>query len=604
MGIPCCLSRTSGTYTPAAVGPHPYTFNSQFVGALNGRLFNTLSSARITQCLITGYDRFGLLFGLFDFIMDDEPHRAMDVPGVAAVTVSPSLSPTTAAAAAAVDLYARRSCPRCGRRMSALKFDKHAFCVICRDVKCSLSTRCKECKAWSKDFMLGYVRHQRTLVTKGKRIPPSPSPSPPVTVVVTTSPDTSPTELFSEDRLRQLMQSMFRDLMPASIYTNPSSTAPPAVPDSATKYTEATGGLQSVTPFEAPMMESPGVVLPTTQVDLPPPHTVSVPFVDSSGLSNLGCPIISCVGLPINVSRGTDQLRVVNISSANVATVASVFSPGSLLFPFSDSGFASLSTSSSSRPFALPPPPPLSSSVALSSSSVSASASSSFSSSLPFSPSLPPPPSFPSSLPPTPSFPSQLAPLPPSSSFPSSSSFSASAALLPPPGFPPLPPPPGFAPLPPLLSPPLSSSSFPLASAFPSLSSSLPPHCVSFSAGVSPPVLSASSASSSFPSMDFASYQASMLGLSQDYQSLARWYSLSGGSDFRAYLSAFYPHLSSDASRDFSSGSSVFFSALRAVASWLHFWFRWPCPSSWPSSSFSSSVWAFCASLCPSSLGF
>ena len=399
--------------------------------------------------------------------------------------------------------------------------------------------------------MLGYVRHQRSLVPKGKRIPPSPSPSPPVTVVVTTSPDTSPTELFSEERLRQLMQSMFRDLMPASICTNPSSTAPPAVPDSATKYTEATGGLQSVTPFEAPMMESPGVVLPTTQVDLPPPppphHTVSVsvPFVDSSGLSNLGGHIISCVGLPINVSRGTGQLRV-----ANVASVASVFSPGSLLFPFSDSGFASLSASSS-RPFALPTPPPLSSSVALSSSSVSALASSSFSSSLPFSPSLPPPPSFPS----------QLTPLPSSSSFPSSSS--ASAALLPPPGFPPLPPPPGFAPL----SPPLSSSSFPSASAFPSLSSSLPPRCVSFSAGVSPPVLSASSASSSFPPMDFASYQASMLSLSQDYQSLARWYSLSGGSDFRAYLSAFYPHLSSDASRDFSSGSSVFFSALRAVAS-------------------------------------
>ena len=257
-------------------------------------------------------------------------------------------------------------------------------------------------------------------------------------------------------------------------------------------------------------------------------------------------------------------MRVVNVSSANVA---SVFSPGSLLFSFSVSGFASLSASSSSRPFALPPPPPLSSSVALSSSSVSALASSSFSSSLPFTPSLPPPPSFPSSLPPPPSFPSQLPPLPSSSSFPSASSFSASAALLPPPGFPPLPPPPGFAPLPPPLSPPISSSSFLSASAFPSLSSSLPPRCVSFSAGVSPPVLSASSASSSFPQMDFASYQASMLGLSQDYQSLARWYSLSGGSDFRAYLSAFYPHLSSDASRDFSSGSSVFFSAMRAVAS-------------------------------------
>ena len=42
VGIPCCLSRTSGTYTPAAVVPHPYTFNSQFVGVQVGRLFNTL----------------------------------------------------------------------------------------------------------------------------------------------------------------------------------------------------------------------------------------------------------------------------------------------------------------------------------------------------------------------------------------------------------------------------------------------------------------------------------------------------------------------------------------------------------------------------------
>ena len=48
---------------------------------------------------------------------------------------------------------------------------------------------------------------------------------------------------------------------------------------------------------------------------------------------------------------------------------------------------------------------------------------------------------------------------------------------------------------------------------------------------------------------------------------MAHWYFQSGGSDFRAYLSAFYPHLSSDASRDFASGSSVFFSALHSVAS-------------------------------------
>ena len=184
--------------------------------------------------------------------------------------------------------------------------------------------------------MLGYVKHQRSLVTKGKRITPSPSPPPLVTVVATTSLDTSPSELFSEDRLRQLMHSMFKDLMPASIGTDPSSTAPLAVPDSATKCTEATGGLQSVTPFEAPTMESPGVVLPMTQVDLPPPNTVSacVSYVDSSGFSNLGGPLNSGVGLTISVSRGTDQLRVVNVAPSTVATVASALSPASFSFLF------------------------------------------------------------------------------------------------------------------------------------------------------------------------------------------------------------------------------------------------------------------------------
>ena len=61
------------------------------------------------------------------------------------------------------------------------------------------------------------------------------------------------------------------------------------------------------------------------------------------------------------------------------------------------------------------------------------------------------------------------------------------------------------------------------------------------------------------------------MGLSQGFQCLAHWYFQVGGSDFHVYLSAFYPHLSSDASRDFASGSSVFFSALRSVASSVPF---------------------------------
>ena len=52
--------------------------------------------------------------------MDDKHHSAKDVPVAAAVSASPSSTQTTASA---VDLYARRSCPRCGRRMSSLQFD-------------------------------------------------------------------------------------------------------------------------------------------------------------------------------------------------------------------------------------------------------------------------------------------------------------------------------------------------------------------------------------------------------------------------------------------------------------------------------------------------
>ena len=91
--------------------------------------------------------------------MDKDTDSAKDVPVTAtSVTSSPS-TPTTSAA---TDVSARRSCPHCGRRMSSLQFYKHTVCVVCRDVKCSLDTRCKECKAWSKEFMLGY---QRSLVS-------------------------------------------------------------------------------------------------------------------------------------------------------------------------------------------------------------------------------------------------------------------------------------------------------------------------------------------------------------------------------------------------------------------------------------------------------
>ena len=84
--------------------------------------------------------------------MGKDTECAKDVPVSDPSVASASSTPTTSAAA---DVSARRSCPCCGRRMSSLQFDKHTLCVVFRDSKCSLDTRCKECKAWSKKFMLG-----------------------------------------------------------------------------------------------------------------------------------------------------------------------------------------------------------------------------------------------------------------------------------------------------------------------------------------------------------------------------------------------------------------------------------------------------------------
>ena len=141
--------------------------------------------------------------------------------------------------------------------------------------------------------MLGYVKHQRSLVSKAKKTTPS-SPSPPVTSVTTAPVVSLPSVTFSEDRIRQLMHSMFQDLMQsARLGTNQPSTTPPAVPDSATKITEATVGLRSVTPVEAPSTESPGVVLPT--IKRISPHTVSVSYVARSGVSNVGFSLVQAL---------------------------------------------------------------------------------------------------------------------------------------------------------------------------------------------------------------------------------------------------------------------------------------------------------------------
>ena len=298
---------------------------------------------------------------------------------------------------------------------------------------------------------------------------------------------------------------------------NPLLSAPPAVPHSSSLLRVATGGVGAVTPFEAPPTETPGKVLPMTQVDHPPPiisvHNVSLV---RGVVSSRGSPY---PGLGHSVrSNVMDQLRVTSVTCESSFPPLSALSPSSFLYPLSDSGFVSLYSYATSLSSC--------SSVAFlssASSSVYASSFTPLSSSTSFS--LPP-----LSYPPRPSV---LSPAPRVTT----------------------PPPPGFPPLPPVF-PPLSSSS---SCAAPSFSSSFP-LSLSASSGSSPSLLtvvsfvssapvsslsssapfSSSSSSHASSSLDYASFKAHVLGISDEYLSLARWYHSVDGSDFFSFLSSLF----------------------------------------------------------------
>ena len=160
--------------------------------------------------------------------------------------------------------------------MGSLKFDKHSICVKCRDKQCSVEIRCSECELWSVDLMLGCVKHQRSLVSKGEKNK--------FFFFCFLSFKTTGSYLHShpppalrsgtEVQLKSLVQSFLTDFFSQSgqIGTNPLISAPSAVPNSVSLLREAAGGLSAVTPFEAPLTESPGEALPMTQEDLPPPN--------------------------------------------------------------------------------------------------------------------------------------------------------------------------------------------------------------------------------------------------------------------------------------------------------------------------------------------
>ena len=139
----------------------------------------------------------------------------------------------------------------------------NSLCLHCRDVLCSVDTRCRELGSWSTDEMLKYLKHRKSLVSKGKKrstvvMPTSASPSvspsvTPVKVSVSASKVASPASslpsLASEEGLKTVVHSVlaFFLLKPSSsLGTNPFLPAPSAeVPD--VYRSGSAGGVRAIT---------------------------------------------------------------------------------------------------------------------------------------------------------------------------------------------------------------------------------------------------------------------------------------------------------------------------------------------------------------------
>ena len=263
------------------------------------------------------------------------------------------------------------------------------------------------------------------------------------------------------------------------------------------------GGVIEATSLLRGRLIKPSGMVPSSQVDVNSPISVSVHDVNYGRLSVdtvSGFPFPTIGRDNINLSSGMDQLHVrgesnvpsvASVSAVRDVSLSSLFNPSSLLFPLADSGVSSFSSSL-----------PLSTPVSSSSSSFGLST---------VAPSVPPSP--------VPIFflPFVVPSLHPASSLAPSSSSSllmVPSASLPPP------PPLSFSSSSFLAPPPLAPSSV-----FPSSASTLRPSfpfsCSSSSSLSSggPPAPPSSSAlpPASFSPGDFASFQASVLGLSAEY---------------------------------------------------------------------------------------
>ena len=273
------------------------------------------------------------------------------------------IPPSTTASPAtpsAMDSAALRSCQRCHRRMSSLKYDTPTLCTHCRDVNCNLSTRCDECGEWSSDFMNAYLSHKRSLASKRSKKPqPAASVSQPaVTAGPSLGSPVSVPSFADDDRLKEAVMSALQSLTKkGSLGSNPFPFAAPfPVPDSESHQRDSSGGDGSHQPHNVGGTTRTSAV-GACEVKASVVSTHSVPScvslsnrseqVMSRSLESVASASLGSQPFP-SISSGLDQLCVTEGGPLGISV--SSLSPTSLMFPLLDSGFSSLPGPSSSVP--------------------------------------------------------------------------------------------------------------------------------------------------------------------------------------------------------------------------------------------------------------
>ena len=148
-----------------------------------------------------------------------------------------------------MDSAALRSCRKCHQRMGSLKHDSHTICSHCREVVCSVETRCSKCQTWFVESMLEYLKYKKSLAGKRGKKPAVTAASVSQPAVDSSSVEPSPPSMpsVSEDsRLKDAVLAVLQSLsMSGSLGINQSSsTAPSTVLDYAGGATGGDGGMK------------------------------------------------------------------------------------------------------------------------------------------------------------------------------------------------------------------------------------------------------------------------------------------------------------------------------------------------------------------------